>query len=105
MCILPSPGKRGALAADASLGALVRTVFGFEIVLVLVLVSQGPTFGPEAVTSAPGETQRRPKAIQSLVLGFSGRPFWLQFASLAASREPYYLLRFNDIRPPWGWQL
>ena len=105
MCILPSPGKCGALAADASLGALVRTVFGFEIVLVRKCVSSGHTFAPEAVTRAHRETQRRPKALQSLVLGVSGRPFWLQFASLATLREPYYLLCFRDIRPPWGRQL
>ena len=105
MCILPSHGGCAPQAAGGLLGALVRTVFGFEIVLVRKGVSSGHPFAPEAVTSAPGETQRRPQALQSLVLGVSGRPFWLQFASLATLREPYYLLCFNDIRPPWGRQL
>ena len=88
MCILPSHGITHALAADSLLGALVRTLCGFKIVLVRKGVSSGQTFAPEAVTSAPGEAQRRPKALQSLVLGVSGRPFWLQFASLATFREP-----------------
>ena len=105
MCILPSRGKCCALAADGPLGALVRTVFGVDITLVRKGVSSGQMFAPEAVTSAPGETQRRPKALQSLVLGVSGRPFWLQFASLATLREPYYLIWSSDIRPPWGRQL
>ena len=105
MCTFPSPREVRPQAAGGLLGALVRTVFGFKTVLVRKDVSQGPTFAPEAVTSAPGETQRRPQVLQSLVLGVSGRPFWLQFASLATLREPYYLLCFNDIRPPWGRQL
>ena len=105
MWILPSPGGCAALAADSSLGALVRTVFGFEIVLVRKSVSQGHAFAPEAVTSAPGDAQRWPKAVQSLVLGVPGGPFWRKFASMARLREPYYLLCFNDIRPAWGRQL
>ena len=68
-------GKCDAYAADFFLGALVRTIFGFEIVLVRKGVSQGHTFALEAVTSAPGAAKRRPKAPQSLVLGVSGRPF------------------------------
>ena len=84
---------------------MVGTGFGLESVLVRKGVSQGHTFAPEAVTSAPGEAQRRPKAPQSLVLGVPGRPFWRKFARVATLREPYYLLCFNDIRPPWGRQL
>ena len=72
MCILPSPGKCAPQAAGGLLGALVRTVFGIKTVLVRKDVSQGPTFAPEAVTRAQRETQRRPKALQSLVLGVSG---------------------------------
>ena len=53
---------------------LVRTLFGFEIVLVRTCVSSGHPFAPEAVTRAHRETQRRPKALQSLALGVCGRP-------------------------------
>ena len=105
MCVLPSRGKWGALAADFFFGVLVRTLFGFDIVLVRKSVSQGHNFAPEAITSAPGDAQRWPKALQSLVLGVPGRPFWRKFASMATLREPYYLLCFNDIRPAWGRQL
>ena len=96
------PQKRGAPAADSLLEGLVGTGFGLESVLVRKGVSQGHTFAPEAVTSAPGEAQRRPKVPQSLVLGVPGRPFWRKFARVATLREPYYLPCFNDIRPPWG---
>ena len=54
---------------------LVGTGFGLESVLVRKGASQGHALAPEAVTSAPGEAQRRPKAPQSLVLGVPGRPF------------------------------
>ena len=95
----------GAPAVDGAFWSLFGTGFGLESALVRKGVSQGQPLAPEAVTSAPGEAQRRPKAPQSLVLGVPGRPFWRKFARVATLREPYYLLCFNDIRPPWGRQL
>ena len=105
MWILPSRRKCAALAADFSFGGLGSDFFGLELVLLRKGVSSGHTFAPEAVTSSPGNAQRWPKALQSLVLGVPGRPFWRKFASMATLREPYYLLCFNDIRPAWGRQL
>ena len=105
MCTLPPPGGCAALAADSSFGGPGSDFFGLELVLLRKGVSSGHTFAPEAVTSAPGNAQRWPKALQSLVLGVPGRPFWRKFASMATLREPYYLLCFNDIRPAWGRQL
>ena len=105
MCVLPSRGKWGALAADFFWGGPGLDFFGLELALLRKGVSSGHTFALEAVTSAPGNAQRWPKALQSLVLGASGRPFWGKFASMATLREPYYLLCFNDIRPAWGRQL
>ena len=105
MLILPSHGGCAALAADFSFGGPGSDFFGLEILLLREGVSSGHTFAPEAVTSAPGNAQRWPKALQSLVLGVPGRPFWRKFASMATLREPYYLLCFSDIRPAWGRQL
>ena len=108
----PGPAAAGRAAAHlATMNSLVdashfsSVTFGLELELLRKGVSSEHAFALEAVTSAPGNAQRWPKALQSLVLGVPGRTFWRKFASLTTLREPYYVSGFDDIRPARGRQL